>query len=444
MARNGKKHSGEPSKGAQVAKIGVGAAMVAFLLWLTGGFSRHDVAEWLKSIGLAVLIALAIRWVLAEPFRIPSGSMRPTLVEGDRLLVNKWVYGLRFPLNGFQIPWTHRRVSYANRRIWRGASPQRWDIVVFHSVEEKTEHNVLVKRVVGLPGERIHIQDGSIYADGEKLELPTGMEGIKYTRPGSHGYYGIDRRAEYMVVPEDCYLVLGDNSGSSRDGRYWGWLPNEHILGRVSCIWWPPRHWRDFTGFTKTLWWRSVVTLLSVLLFWRLFLGRSWRVHDNALPDTVSGGEHAYIHRTAYGLPVPFTSWRLVQWRAPRRGDLVLYRAPALQDKDTPPLLLGRVAGLPGEHVHLDGWKLRVNGAFLGEPASLTVREFHATDATGPYGRSQDEEHSHVPDGCYFVLCDNPDEGADSRTLGWIPEGHIIGPVTAVWWPFTHLRRIRP
>ena len=126
MARKRKKaetpdSGAKTSRGKTAAKIGVGAFLVGAVTWLTGGFTRENGLEWLKSIGIALALATLIRWPITEPFKIPSGSMRPTFMEGDRIFVNKWVYGVRFPLNRFQFPWTKVRIHYADRRIWYGA-----------------------------------------------------------------------------------------------------------------------------------------------------------------------------------------------------------------------------------------------------------------------------------------------------------------------------------
>lgn len=417
------------------------------LAWFSGGG-----LEWVKSLAIAIGVALAIRWVFAEPFRIPSGSMEPTLhgddriLRGDRVFVNKWIFGLRYPLNGCRIPFTHYRIEYAKDRLWRRAAPKRWDIVVFKSAEPDAWNTTLVKRVVGLPGERIQIRGGKVYANGQELVLPPGMPPVEYTTDGRG--YGVQPDENLAVVPKDCYLVLGDNSDESRDGRYFGWLPYERIMGRVSCIWWPPTRWRDFTGFSKTLWWRAIVTVVSVLLFVRLFLGRSWRQH---FEDT--GGklraDHYYVNRCAFGLPVPFTRLRLLQWGTPRRGQLVLYRRPAPGKKadadEVPDLLLGRVAGLPGERVFLDNGKLQIDGQLPQEPSCLAGREYVSGEGVGPYGRSKGREYSLVPENAYFILAESSiqEDHWDSRTVGWVPRPALIGVATAVWWPPRRWRRTR-
>lgn len=427
--------SKQPSRTKRAAQVGVGALVLGAITWLTGGFTLENAFEWAKSLAIAFGVALIIRWTLAEPFKIPSGSMRPTLEVGDRIFVNKFVYGLRFPLNHCGIPFTKLRIDYASRRIWNGWEPQRWDIVVFKAVEDNAQHATLVKRVVGLPGERIHIEDGKVYANGEPLELPPGMPPVTYT--ASVGLYGVDESDKYAVVPENCYLLLGDNSAQSRDGRAWGWVPGEHILGRVSSIWWPIGRCRDFTGFSKTLWWRAVTCFTLVLVVVRLFLGRSWRIHESVAVWGLRDRDHIYISRWPFGLPIPFLGGRFYRGRHPKRGELVVYATP-----DDSQVLIGRAAALPGEEIRLDSetGHVIIDGQPLDSPECLARVSFDA--AKGPYGKGQSRQYCAVPENFFFILSDN-ENVPDSRALGWVAHEHLIGLVSAVWWPPSRWRRIR-
>jgi signal peptidase I len=407
--------------------------------------------EWLKALVVAGGLALAIRWSIGEPFRIPSGSMEPTLhgdpgfLKGDRVFVNKFVYGLRWPLNHARIPFTDIVLNYANDRIFHWQEPQRFDIVVFKTVEKDAKHRTLVKRIIGLPGERIHIANGKIHVNGEPLELPPEMSDVTYTNHtyGPEGFkYGVLETDAYSCVPEGHYLLLGDNSAHSRDGRVWGWMPNEHLLGRVSCVWWPISSWQDFTGFSRTWWWRTIVAVLGILLFVRLFLGRSWRVRDEAIGTPLARGHHLYVNRAAFGLPIPFVGMRLFRGRIPNRGELVVYEGPAENGEDSD-LHLGIVAGLPGERVSLDNGTLTIDNEAVTEPDFLAGRTFKSADGAAKYGVSKGKQYSVVPADHYFILVDDPEAGPDSRTLGWIPYDALVGPATAVWWPLTRVRRLR-
>ena len=435
---------GKPSRGTQAAEAGFGALVLGALAWLTGGFTRENALEWGKTILIAGSLALAIRWSLAEPFRIPSGSMEPTLhghpnfLLGDRVFVNKWRYGLRYP--------------FMKKRIYHGEAPKRWDIVVFKTVEEDATKKTLVKRIAALPGEHVHIQGGNLYVNGEPVPFPPGMPadmyytnelemGIPEMGHREHMKYGILPEEEYSVVPEGHYLLLGDNSLQSRDGRYWGWVPNENLLGPATCIWWPPHRLRDFTGFTKTWWWRSLLFVLSVLVILRLFFGRSWHVRSDAAKSVLRKGDHVYIDRLAFGFPVPFTRRRLTTGRMPRRGEIVLFRNAGDGQSE---MLLGWVAGLPGERVFLEDGVLKINDAPVSEPEALARLRFDAAAEPAPYGRSRSKTYSVVPDGHCFVIGEAGNEAADSRTLGWIAREDFVGTVSGVWWPLTRWRRIRP
>lgn len=420
-----------------------------------GGFNRANALEWIRSILIAVFLALLIRWPLIEPFKIPSGSMKPTFQDGDRIFVNKFIYGVRFPFNGMRLPFTRTSTWYSGRRIWYGSEPQRWDIIVFKSVEPEAEHNTLVKRIVGLPGERVHIEDGTIFINAKPLDVPDSLAPIYYTSPlgrSSMMRYGIYPEDEFSLVPEGHYLVLGDNSGQSRDGRYFGWLPNHHILGRVSSIWWPLSRWRDLTGFSNTVWWNTLLAVLALMLVVRLFFGRSWRVYEGVSgprvsqgvsPDGISQGDHLVINRIALGLPIPLTRKRFFKGRDPKRGELVLFHGPP-DSPEAHEALIARVAGFPGERVFLDDGTLRVNDVPLNKPSSLANIRFSSDGDTGPYGRSKGRDYSLVPEDHFFVLSEDPAASPDSRSLGWIHRRDLVGTVVSVWWPLTRLRRIRP
>ncbi|HIJ65104.1 MAG TPA: signal peptidase I [Candidatus Hydrogenedentes bacterium] len=432
--------------GKKAAKVSLWALLLAPLVFLTGGLTWQNAYEWLKAILFAGALALLIRWPLFEPFKIPSSSMEPTFLgdprfmRGDRVLVNKFVYGVRFPFNGIR-PWfTKASLWYSKRRLWYGTKPQRFEIVVFKSVEKNARHTTLVKRIIGLPGERVHIANGKVYINGHPLALPPDMPAVRYTT--DIGRYAILEDDAHSVVPDNCYLLLGDNSGASRDGRVFGWVPNEHLLGRVSCIAWPPSRWRDFTGFSGTWWWRSILVLLGMLLFVRLFLGRSWRVRTEGVGDALANGEHVYINRCAFGLPIPFTRRRAFRGRAPRRGEIVLYYSSATEDMESLPLL-GRIAGVPGEQVYLDGGKLHIDGAPVVEP-SLAARTFTTVHGAARFGHSKRREYSYVPEDHYFILADDTGDVPDSQTFGWVPYSALVGPASTVWWPVRNLRRVRP
>lgn len=404
---------------------GIAIAAVGCLLWFISGMDRAQLFEWLRSGATALLLALMIRWAVAEPYRIPSGSMEPTLHgdprfgRGDRVFVNKWVYGLRYP--------------FMNKRIWYGKAPERWDLVVFKTVEEDAVHKTLVKRIVGMPGEHVQIRDGRVYADGEPLELPSEMSDDTYFTTPLDGPYGVQTPERFSVIPDGHYLVLGDNSAHSRDGRYFGWVPNEHIVGRVSCIWFPPQRWRDFTGFARTWWWRGILALVFLAIILRLFVGRLYPAHNADDPKKI---DHLVVSFAQYGLHLPAMSRLATRWRAPQRGELVMYAAENPEDNVTH-LLVGRVAALPGEHVQLQDGLLTVDNETVKLPPPAPEC-YAGPHGKAKYGRGKSKEHSVVPEKHYFILADETIEDAlppDSRTLGWIPLERIAGRAVWCWWP---------
>lgn len=167
--------------------------------------STNPWIEGLQTIGLSVILAFGIRHFVAEARYIPSGSMEPTLQINDRLVVEKVSY-------------------YIN-------PPQRGDIIVFYPPEnlfpKSKRRDAFIKRVIGLPGDQVEITDGRVYVNGEPLE---------------EGYIKAPPNYEWgpKVVPDESYLVLGDNRNSSYDSHEWGYVPRENIIGKAVVRFWPP------------------------------------------------------------------------------------------------------------------------------------------------------------------------------------------------------------
>lgn len=160
----------------------------------------------LESILWAVALALVIRTFIVAPFKIPSGSMRPTLLEGDRILVNKFVYRFR--------------------------KPQRGEIIVFRFPENP--RRPFIKRLVALEGDRVEIRNGHVFINDS---LPTALA-LQNTYYYNQGQFGQEETV--VQVPEATYYVLGDNSSSSHDSRFWGFVPKRFLIGKAICVFWPP------------------------------------------------------------------------------------------------------------------------------------------------------------------------------------------------------------
>ncbi len=197
--------------------------------------------DYAKSFFPILLVVLVIRSFLFEPFRIPSGSMMPTLLVGDFILVNKFTYGLRLPV--------------VNTKVVPIGEPERGDVAVFRYPKQPEVD--YIKRIVGLPGDTIRVDGEKLWINGEKVALETqgryaGDANLKHAGlikaiemlPGAphHVLIDPDRRmgsAEW-TVPEGRYFVMGDNRNHSNDSRFWGFVPESNLVGKAVMIW---LHW---------------------------------------------------------------------------------------------------------------------------------------------------------------------------------------------------------
>jgi signal peptidase I len=184
--------------------------------------TKSAIREWTESIIIAFILAMIIRTFLVQAFRIPTGSMRTTLLENDIILVNKFIYGARVP--------------FLNLRLPKVRDPKRGDVIVF--IYPNDSKKDFIKRLVGLEGETVEIKNGTIYIDGKPLlEPPFGNR--YYYNDGQFSQEGYK-----VTIPKDCYFVLGDNSRHSQDSRYWGFVPRKNVLGMAILIYWPPQRIR--------------------------------------------------------------------------------------------------------------------------------------------------------------------------------------------------------
>ncbi len=446
---------------------------------ITGPWTAANARSWAKLIG-ALLI---VNWLFVQLYRIPSGSMEPTLIGdphilyGDRVAVNKAAFGPRIP--------------FTTIRLFKLGGPNRWDIVVLRSPDPNAINPVLIKRVVGLPGERVHIADGQLFVNGSPVEVPERLkpilyyttnlsapkdwatsallyhakegripEGVNPDSPGakrlveemalvhdrvakindvetlpaderdrlaakfSHSsrllmgswvaekanlrppddtrlIYGINEEDKYALIPEDHYLVLGDNSGNSVDGRVYGWVPHSNLYGRAFGIGFPIGHMADLSGFTK-LWWGYPVLfgIPLLLVLWELrrsFVVFSWRMHEASAALGLRKGDRVRISRIAFGLRVPFLRGIVLLKRVPRPDEVVAY--------------LGA-----DDHGHST-----LNFGVLVDPATVVRKK---------KGDSKDNLH--------YVK--NPD-AADGLAVE-VSGDDLVGRVSAVVWPLGRRRRL--
>ena len=167
--------------------------------------------ENVESLVWAIALALLIRTFIMAPFKIPSGSMRPTLIEGDRILVNKFIFRFQPPRPG--------------------------DIIVFRYPEDPKRP--FIKRLAAVGGDTLEIRDGKVVLNGHPLDGSSALALHRYYNQGGYGQAGVP-----VTVPESQYFVLGDNSLSSHDSRFWGFVPKKLLIGRAMCIFWPITRWR--------------------------------------------------------------------------------------------------------------------------------------------------------------------------------------------------------
>jgi len=210
---------------------------------------RPKVVQWSIELFPVLLLVLVFRGFIFEPFRVPSNSMMPTLLTGDFILVNKFDYGLRLPI--------------LNSKIIDFSKPERGDVIVFRY--PNYEHSAgysgvdFIKRVVALPGDTISYEKDQLTVNGEivdyrKIGAYHGVDSGKAMSGYRHGRELIDeanhdillhplgysRELSKTTIPEGHYFVMGDNRPHSSDSRFWGYVPEDYILGRAVGIW---MHW---------------------------------------------------------------------------------------------------------------------------------------------------------------------------------------------------------
>ena len=180
---------------------------------------KSKLQEYIEAIILAIVIAFFVRTFMIQAYKIPSGSMKPTLQIGDHILVSKFNYGIK-------LPWIRSTL------IPIGA-PKRGDIVVFIYPEDRSKD--FIKRLIGLPGDKIEVRDKKILVNSLPWNDAYGVNVDSLIIPGS-----VQPRDNFgpVTVPEGSLFVMGDNHDESYDSRFWGFVPMKDVLGKALIIYW--------------------------------------------------------------------------------------------------------------------------------------------------------------------------------------------------------------
>jgi signal peptidase I len=236
------------------------------LLWAPrrgGDGGKEPVAvEYARAFFPVILIVFVLRSFLVEPFRIPSGSMLPSLLIGDFILVNKFTYGIRLPVINF--------------KVMDLGQPKRGDVMVFRFPGDPSVN--YIKRVIGLPGDHIEYRDKKLFingqpenqsdphpaqlfgeGDGVVTRVHEDLDGVK------HDILLTDRpdTAFEVVVPPGRYFVMGDNRDHSNDSRYWGFVPDGNVVGRAFLIWFSWDEQRPVEWFWQHIVWNRIGTTIQ-------------------------------------------------------------------------------------------------------------------------------------------------------------------------------------
>ncbi|MBN1997882.1 signal peptidase I [candidate division KSB1 bacterium] len=210
---------------------------------------KNIIREYVEAFGVAIIAALILRMLVIQAFRIPTGSMKDTLLVGDMLLVNKFVYGAQTIV---RIPYTDIKIP--SIRFPALKEPGRGDIIVFkYPKDEKLDY---IKRCIALSGDTLEIREGNVFVNGqpegditflEKAWDPEESQNINYYQVNTPDGYEytirkyVGTKSRYynygpVVVPEDHLFMMGDNRDNSADSRYWGFMPKKNLVGQALVI----------------------------------------------------------------------------------------------------------------------------------------------------------------------------------------------------------------
>ena len=191
--------------------------------------------ENIEALVIAIILALFIRTFIVQAFKIPSGSMEPTLLVGDHLLVNKFIYGIKIP--------------FTNKKMFELKKPKQNDVIVFkYPLEPKKD---FIKRVIGIQGDKILIKNKKIFINGKIYKNDKGVYRDKNIIRGPRDNLGP------VIVPDNCLFVMGDNRDNSHDSRFWGFVDVNNVRGKAFIIYW------SWESFLKNIKWKRIGNIIN-------------------------------------------------------------------------------------------------------------------------------------------------------------------------------------
>lgn len=197
---------------------------------------KSRVREWSEALIVAAILALIIRTFIVQAFKIPSGSMEDTLLIGDHLLVNKFIYGLQVP--------------FTDNRVFSIRHPERGDVIVFEFPEDRGksyfQRRDFIKRVIGTPGDVVEVRNKQVFVNGEHFVIPQEVHKDHDLLPPGLGPRDF---MDPVKVPEGQYFVMGDNRDRSYDSRFWKFVDESEIKGLAFIKYWSwdkERNWPRF------------------------------------------------------------------------------------------------------------------------------------------------------------------------------------------------------
>jgi len=249
---------------------------------------KSALRDWFESIVIAIISALILRAFVVQAFKIPSGSMEKTLLIGDFLLVNKFLYGtkkgdlllvnfLREGGLGTVFNLRHGHSPFLDSRILPIRQPKRGDIIVFRYPFQNRD---FIKRCIGLPGDTVELKDKIVYINGVAIEEEYAVHQDRYLTPGltleGENYQKAWQSGQFIhvgrlcrdnfgpvEVPEDSYFMMGDNRDNSEDSRFWGPLHKRFIKGKAVILYWSWKKWIPFWKFWHKVRWRRIGKLIK-------------------------------------------------------------------------------------------------------------------------------------------------------------------------------------